>query len=260
MPQAQPEKRRVPTVAWVRLLAFVALILMGFVLVRITPMGDLLTEERIAALIDTIRETWWAPILLIGLFALVSVVGLPPVPLLVGGAAFGALYGSLYNTLGLMLGAALAYGIARLLGRDFVVRVTGQRIRRAELVFERHGFWPLVQTRFLPLPFAAVNFGAALAGVEPARFLVASTVGLVPSTLIHTVFIASAIETRGTDRAVTLAGYAAAFLLFNVLISTLWVGKQAQRRRRYRELVALRARRRTDAGSGRETDRNHGAG
>lgn len=260
MPQAQPEKTSVPAGDWLRLSILVALILAGFALVHFTTIGKLLTEERMTTLIDTVREIWWSPLLLIGLYAVVSVVGLPPVPLLLGGAAFGAVYGSFYNTLGLLLGAALAYAVARLLGRDFVVRVTGERIRRAEHLFERHGFWPLVQTRFLPLPFAVVNYGAALAGVDPTRFLAASTVGLIPSTLIHTAFIAGAVETSGLERAVTLAGYAGTFLLFNVLISTLWVGKQAQRRRRYRELVALRAARGKGKGSREEAERNQRPG
>jgi hypothetical protein len=85
-------------------------------------------------------------------------------------------------------------------------------------------------------------------------FVAAAAVGLTPTTLIHTYFIARAIETRGVDRAVALALYAGAFVLFNVLISCLWVGEQAGRRRRYRELVSLRAERRTggnSAGEGR---------
>lgn len=242
---ARPERVRIPASVWLRLALLVALVLFGFGLVRLTPVGNLLTEEQIRSLIAAIRGVWWAPLLLIGLYAAVGVLGLPPVPLLVGGAAFGPLYGSLYNLLGLFLGASLAYTVAKVLGRDFVLRVTGQRIRRAERLFERHGFWPLVQTRFLPIPFAVVNFGAALSGVGPSHFLGATAIGLLPSTWIHTYFIATAIQTHGLGRALTLAGYAGAFVLFNVLISGLWVGRQASRRRRYRQILALRNARRT---------------
>lgn len=255
MPETQPEKSRIPASVWLRLSMLIALVLVGIVLVRFTPIGEFLTEERIASLTAEVRGVWWSPLLLIGLYAIVASLGLPPVPLLVGGAAFGALYGSLYNIVGLLLGASMAYTVARVLGRGFVVRVTGQRIRRAEHIFERHGFWPLVQTRFLPLPFAAVNFGAALAGVGPPLFLAATAVGLIPSTLIHTYFIAEALETRGLGRAMTLACYAGTFVLFNVLISGLWVGEQARRRKRYRELVALRTARRTGDSSGRDSPR-----
>ena len=248
MCEVRSEKRRIPNNVWLRVSLFIALLLVGIALVRFTPIGEVLTEERVLSLIETLRGTWWAPLLLIGLFVVVSILGLPPVPLLVGGAAFGAFYGSIYNMVGLLLGASLAYWVAKLLGRDFVVRVTGQRFRRAESIFERHGFWPLVQTRFMPLPFAAVNFGAALAGVRPMFFLVATTVGLIPSTLIHTYFIAEAITTQGRERAFTLALYAGAFVLFNVLLSTLWLRERTQRRKRYRELVTIRAKRKARNG------------
>ncbi len=235
----------IPGTVWLRALLFAALVLAGIGVVRFSPLGEMLTEERIVSLIEKIRDTWWAPILLIGLYALVSTLGLPPAPLLVGGAAFGAVYGTVYNLVGLLLGALLAYWLARLLGRDFVIRVTARRLRRAESVFARHGFWPLVQTRFMPLPFAVVNFGAALAGIRPLFFLAASAIGLVPSTMLHTCFIARAIVTQGVDRAVTLAMYAGSFVLFNILLSTLWLKERARRRKRYRELVAFRAERRT---------------
>lgn len=248
MPEGRSGKRRIPGNVWLRLSLLVGLLLAGIALVRFTPVGEALTEESVLSLIETLRGIWWAPFLLIGLFALASSLGLPPVPLLVGGAAFGAFRGSIYNMIGLLLGASLAYGLAKLLGRDFVVRVTGERLRRAESLFGRHGFWPMVQTRFMPLPFSVVNFGAALAGVRPLFFLVTSTVGLIPSTLIHTCFIAQAVETQGRERACTLALYGGTLVLFNVLLSALWMRERKQRRNRYLELVAVRAERRKSGG------------
>jgi uncharacterized membrane protein YdjX (TVP38/TMEM64 family) len=249
MAEVRSVRGRIPSKVWLRLLLFVAMVLVGMALYHFTPIGEVLAEVRLLALIETLRGIWWAPLLLIGLFGLVSVLGLPPVPLLVAGAAFGALYGSIFNMVGLLVGAFLAYWVARLLGRDFVIRATGKRFRRAETLFERHGFWPLVQTRFMPLPFAVVNFGAALAGVRPMFFLIATTVGLIPSTLIHTYFIAEAIRTQGRERAIALTLYAGAFVLFNALLSILWLRERTQRRRRYRELVAVRAERRMRNGS-----------
>lgn len=213
---------------WLRLSVFAALLLMGFVLVRFTPLGDLLAKERMGSFIDGLRLLWWSPFLLVGLYTVMGPLGLPTGPLLVGGAVFGPLHGFIYNLVGLFVGAALSYLVARLLGRDFVARVTGERFRRAEHLFERHGFWPLVQTRFLPIPFPVVNFGAALAGVRPRLFLTSTLVGLIPSTMIHTYFIAKLFATGGVERAITFAMYASAFVLFNVVISILWLRGQAK--------------------------------
>jgi uncharacterized membrane protein YdjX (TVP38/TMEM64 family) len=212
-----------PPVVWLRLSLFVALLLAGFALVRLTPYGEMLSEEGMVSLATQLRGVWWSPLILIGLYTIMAVLGLPTGPLLIGGAVFGVLYGSLYNMVGLLMGAVLSYQVARILGRDFVVQITGKRLQRAERLLERHGFWPMVQTRFMPIPFAVVNFGAALAGVRPSLFLSATVVGLIPSTLIHTYFIAELFAKRGPERATTLVWYASTFVLFNVVISILWL-------------------------------------
>ncbi len=224
-------RERIELANWLRMSMFVALLVAGFAIVYFTSIGEFLTEARMASLITELRNVWWSPMLLIGLYTVMGALGLPTGPLLVGGAVFGAFYGTIYNVLGLVIGAMLGYQVANLLGRKFVVRVAGQRLKRAEGILERRGFWPLVQTRFMPIPFPVINFGAALAGVRPPLFLSATLVGLIPSTLIHTYFIAELFVTHGSERAMTLVWYAGAFVLFNVLISILWLReKPAQMR------------------------------
>ena len=185
-------------------------------------------------------SAWWSPLLLISLY-LLTVFGVPAGPLLVAGSVFGALYGSIYNVIGLLLASVLSFVLARLLGRDFVVHITGNRLRRAERYLRRFGFWPLVQTRFLPFPAVVVNFSAALAGVPMRLFLVASFVGFLPSTIIHTYFIAELIATQGQDQLVTGVIYLGAFIIFNIVIGWSWITVQLQRRKRYRQLCDQRA-------------------
>lgn len=225
---------------WIRLGAFVFTIATGIVLVRYTSFGDLLTEEGLVALTTGLRERWWSPLVLIGLFALVSIVGLPPAPLLLGGAVFGFVAGTVYNLVGLTVGAFAAYAVALLLGRDAILRLTGPRLRKAERVLARHGFWPLVQARCLPIPFAFTNFGAALAGVPLPRFSVSTMLGLIPSTVVHTFFLARLIEKDGA-RAQTTGLYLAAFGVLNLVLSSLWVRERRQRGARLRELRRIRA-------------------
>jgi len=239
-----PAARAVPRSLWIRVGLLAVLVGVGVLLVKFTPAGELLTRERMIEIVAGVRRSWWGPLALIGLYAVLAPLALPMSPLLVGGAVFGPLSGTAYNTLGLLIGAALSYQLARLLGREFVLHVTAGRLRRAERLFERHGFWPLVQTRFLPLPFPVVNFGAALGGVRPARFLLATVVGIVPSTLIHTVFIARLFATEGRARWVTLSAYAACFVAFNLAIGIPWLRRAARRRGRYRRLSLARAARR----------------
>jgi uncharacterized membrane protein YdjX (TVP38/TMEM64 family) len=237
----------VPRGVWLRALLLVVAVAAGFVVLRWSPVAEMVSEERLLELIATIRGLWWAPPVLIVLYTVFTCFAVPVVPLIVAGAAFGPLHGFLYNMTGIFIGAAVSYCLALALGRDFVSHVAGRRLQRAERILRRHGFWPLVQTRFLPIPSTAVNFGAALAGVPPGMFLAASLVGLFPSTLIHSFFIAKMIETTGRDRLAYGVGYGLAFVFFNLLIGIPWFVSQRRRRRRYH---ALLDRRRQRAGGG----------
>ncbi len=215
----QPTKKRIPRSVWLRVAAWAAIIAVGFALVRWTPLGDLLTEERLKSLATELRGTWWAPLALIGLFASLAPTGLLMSPLIVAGAVFGPFYGTVYNTIGLVLGALSSYFVARLLGRELVVRVAGKRLQRAEKLLERYAFWPLVHMRFLPIPFAVANFAAALAGVRLPLFLSTAVVGLIPSTLVHTYFIARLMEPGESQRTTTGAIYLAVLVAFNIALS-----------------------------------------
>ena len=197
----------------------------GIAGIRFTPLSGFITSDSLVVFITNIRNIWWSPLFLIALYMTMALFALPTAPLLMGGAIFGAFYGSLYNLIGLLSGAAISFYTAKLLGRDLVVRVTGERMRRAENFLARHGFWPLVQTRFMPIPFAVVNFGSGLAGVESPRFLSATVLGLVPSTLVHTYFISELISADNAARTVLLAKYAMVFIIFNIVISLGWIRK-----------------------------------
>jgi len=208
-----------------------------------TPIGSFFAEAGLKQLLGSVREAWWSPVVIIALLTVASPLGIPTTPLLLGGTAFGVWLGSVYNSLGLILGAAVSYELARSLGRDFVVAVTGDRIRGIERRFQRFAFWPLVQLNFAPLPFPVVNFGAALSGVPRPLFLCAMTAGLIPSTLLHTYFMHALVEAQWDKRGLLLGLYIGVFLLFNVITGYPWVRRQQKRRHTYKHLKLLRSKR-----------------
>jgi len=226
-----------------KFLILLFLVVAGAIALLFTPLAGFFSEEGLRQLLASVREAWWSPFLIIGMLVLASPIGIPTTPLLIGGAAFGVWVGSVYNTVGLILGAAASYELARALGRDFVVAVTGDRIRGIERRFQRFAFWPLVQLNFAPLPFPVVNFGAALSGVPRPLFLSAMTVGLVPSTLLHTYFMHELVATSWDKRGLLLGLYIGVFLLFNVLTGYPWIRHQQRRRDAYKHLVSLRSKR-----------------
>ena len=227
--------------AWVKALVFVLILVAAFAAVRYTPLGELTSEERIRESLMDIRGIWWTPLLLLVLYALVGPTGISMFPLTIAGAAFGPFAGSLLNTLGIIIGAWTAFVVARALGRDFVVRITGDRFRKAERLLNRQGIWPLIQIRFMPVPYPVVNFAAALSGVPLKRFMFASIIGLIPATLIHSYFIARLIYTNGQERLEVGLTYAAVLIAINALIGFAWYRRSRQRRARYIEIKAERS-------------------
>lgn len=232
---------------YLRLGLLIAIAASGFLAMRFTPVGEYLEKERMIALFDQLRHEWWTPLLLIGLFCAAAPMGLPASPILVAGAlVFGFWLGSLYNMIGLVLGAMLAFWVGRSLGRDAIVQLAGNRLRKAERIFEKRGFWPLVQIRFLPIPFSVVSYAAALAGVSSWQFLVTSLIGLAPATLIHTYFVPKILHSAidGGKPVGLLAAYAAGLVLLNVVAGIPTLQEAMRRRKRYREIQAKRASRR----------------
>jgi uncharacterized membrane protein YdjX (TVP38/TMEM64 family) len=236
---------RFPLGATLRFAALLLLIVGGAAALRFTPLKQFLDRSRLVAFFDHLRDASWAPLALLALFVVLAPVGLPMTPLIIAsGVVFGPLLGALYNIVGCIAGAVVSYWLARLMGRDFIRRIAGKRLKRIEKLMRRRGFWSLVGVRFLPVPFPVVNFGAALAGVPFPTFLLATAFGLTPSLLVYTNFASTLFEVaRGGDRS-GLWKPAAALATVMVISVTPAVVQQVRRRQRYRRLVVERHARR----------------
>jgi uncharacterized membrane protein YdjX (TVP38/TMEM64 family) len=230
-----------PRRAVVRFLLLALILGAGFAALRFTPLRDQLTREALAATLASLRDAWWSPFLLGGLYLVLAPLGLPMSPLVfAGGVVFGFTRGSLYNLGGLFVGAVASFLLARGLGRELIAHYLGERLRRVERMVSRQGFWALVRLRLLPLPFALVNYGVAFAGVKLPRFLVATAIGLVPTTLLYTWIAATLAHAAAGDRGevarnalLAIAALAAASLLPNLVTAV-------RRRQRYRDLKTQR--------------------
>ena len=236
-----------------RLVALGLLLVAGVLLIRFTPVGELFEKERMIAFFDELRGHWWAPLVLLGFYAAAGPLGLPASPILVGGGVvFGRLWGTIYNLGGLMLGAMTAYWVGKALGREAVIELAGPKLRRAEMLFQKRGFWPLVQVRFLPIPFSVIGYAAALAGVSTWRYLATSALGLVPATVLHTWYAPTLLlrTLSGEPVARLLVEYAIGLALLNLLAGWPTIQTALRRRRRYRELLEQRRQRATRRSTG----------
>jgi uncharacterized membrane protein YdjX (TVP38/TMEM64 family) len=220
-----PEGRRGLRGALLRFLVMVAILVAAFLIFRNSELAGHLEPGRIAETVDEVRGLWWAPLALIGLWTIMSPLGLPATPLVAaGGIVFGAGLGTLYNCVGASLGAAATFVFARRLGHDLVAHLLGaERLERIERRLEHHGFKALVGIRFLPLPWPLVNFGAALAGFRFVPFMTATAIGVVPVLFVYTLFfssLAGATLEESRSRLLQLLG-ALALLVLLVAVRTI---------------------------------------
>lgn len=241
--EASPPAPRVPRHAVVRAALLLVIVLAGFAVLRWSPLADWITKDAILATLDRLRDTWWAPAVLIAGYTLLCPLGIPPSPMMVaGGMVFGPVWGSVYNVLGIFLGAASTFLLGRLLGRDLILHLAGNRMKKVERSIARQGgFWGLAGIRFLPLPFVLVNYAAALAGIRPGLFLGSSLVGFCLSVPIFTYFAAAITRAASGDRAGVYAQLAVAILLLVSMTLVPRLISARKRRERYRRLCELRA-------------------
>ena len=235
-PQSRSVARRlqsIPRGAVIKFAVLIALLAVAFALFRWTPLSELLTKDKMVALMMDLRSAWWAPVALLALYLVLSPTGLPVSPLIfAGGVVFGVKLGWLYNLLGTMIGATASFLLARALGYDLVSHVVpATLLQRAEKILEKHGFWTIVRVRFLPIPFAVINYGAALAGVRFPQFLVATAIGLVPSMLIYTYFGHALFNAATADRQTVIRNLAGVLVLVMLLTFLVPLRKMWKKRR-----------------------------
>ncbi len=152
-------------------------------------------------------------------YGLGTSVGLPGLPFTVAaGALFGTMLGAALSWAGAMAGATLGYWIARKIAHDQVLR-WAQRFPRVSAAVEgARDFAGMFRLRLIPvLPLGTVNFVGGLARAHFGAYLLATAIGIIPSTVVYTYFADSLIEGVGGGRKDALTSLAVASVLLILL-------------------------------------------
>jgi uncharacterized membrane protein YdjX (TVP38/TMEM64 family) len=155
-------------------------------------------------------------------YGLGTSVGFPGMPFTVAaGAIFGTLLGSALAWTGALLGACVGYWVARTVGYDVVVRWL-KRFKRADAaVADARDFAGMLRLRLIPVfPLGTVNFVGGLARAPFGGYLLATAIGVLPSTVIYTYFADSLLEGVGNGRADAMRSLIIASLLLILLSLT----------------------------------------
>jgi uncharacterized membrane protein YdjX (TVP38/TMEM64 family) len=102
------------------------------------------------------------------------------------GMVYGVFWGTLITWAGAMLGAWLAFGLARWLGRPFVLAMVARRHHeRLDDWLARHGGGMLFLSRFVPvISFNLINYAAGLSAISWWTFTWATGLGILPLTFL----------------------------------------------------------------------------
>lgn len=124
----------------------------------------------------------WAWLAGIGLIAADIVLPIPATLVMTAmGIIYGPVLGGIVAAVGSIVSGLIGYGLCRLLGREFAVKLTGESgMQQAEDLFDRWGGLLVAGSRWLPVLPETVSFLAGLTRMPVARYTLALACGAVP--------------------------------------------------------------------------------
>lgn len=155
----------------------------------------LLDGERLETLVA--RAGLWGPVLIVTLMTLAVVASpIPSAPIaLAAGAAYGHVWGTVQVVIGAELGALIAFGLARVLGRDVLRRVFGGRVDAGLLGSQAALTATVFTSRLMPfVSFDMISYAAGLSQLHAWRFALATLAGIVPASFLLAHFGGEAVS------------------------------------------------------------------
>lgn len=175
-PESDPRRDK-----WARTLIGLGVVLLLLLLYWWSGLGQMMTTENLAAL----RVNTWAPALIICAMAAAWAFALPAsIFLFITPLVFAPHWSALITTAGCALGSSIGYGVARFIGGTWVDRFRQGRLHR---FLTRHSsFMVLFAIRLTPSsPHGFINYGAGLARIPFARFVLATTLALSIKSYVY---------------------------------------------------------------------------
>ena len=139
---------------------------------------------------------------------------------------FGWWQGAILSWCSAMAGAALCFFIARILGRDVVIKLTSKAgVEQIDNFFDKYGKNTILICRLLPfVSFDLVSYAAGLTSMSFGSFFIATGIGQLPATIVYS--YVGGMLTGGTKLFVTALFILFALSAFIVLFRQIYMEKQ----------------------------------
>jgi phosphatidylserine/phosphatidylglycerophosphate/cardiolipin synthase-like enzyme/uncharacterized membrane protein YdjX (TVP38/TMEM64 family) len=168
--------------------AFVVLCLAA--LWRWSPLADWADPAMVASWGTFVRDSPFAPLIVVAAFALGGIVVAPVTVLIVATAIiFSPLLSVVYSLAGCLVSAALVFVAGQYLGRNGVRRLAGERINKISKKIARRGVLAVATARLVPVaPYSVVNLVMGASHVKLRDFLLGTLVGMAPGVIALSFF------------------------------------------------------------------------
>lgn len=176
--------------AWWKVLAALVLAAALAAAWRYTPLADYVTAERVGGWARAVRETPWAPLLVIAAYTPAAFILFPrPLLTLLTVVAFGPWLGFAYGMTGILVSAYATYYAGRLFPPATVERLAGRHAQAVRKSLKRHGLAAVFALRIVPAaPFAVEGIMAGAVRVKPWQYGLGTFLGMLPGVAATSVF------------------------------------------------------------------------
>lgn len=213
--------RRKP--AWGKLFAIALACAAAAAAWRYTPLSELISGQRIIEWARAVRETRWAPLVVMFIYTPAAFVMFPrPLLTLLTVIAFGPWLGFAYGMAGILLSALATYYAGRIMRPRTVERLAGDRFDHLRSVLREHGLAAMTAMRIVPAaPFALEGILAGAMRIRLWHFMLGTLIGMTPGVLATSVFgdqLTRALEDPSTINWWVVAAVLIAFVVLTWLV------------------------------------------
>lgn len=152
---------------------------------RFGPLQDFVTAARLKEMVTFLQDSGFARVYVLGAYVLGSLL-MVPITILITLTilVFGIYDGFVFAVLGAVLSSIITYWLGRLLGRDFVRSLAGNKLTSLSRKLGRRGILSTFIVRLMPIaPYSVVNVVAGASHIRFSDFIIGTVLGLLPGIL-----------------------------------------------------------------------------